>query len=112
MREAFSCTGDKHHATIRMHARPVRPHKFLPIYYGNSILSRWHTYDSLSILLVINHTYVLEVSVPAENSITVQFPMMQDPQMTVYHSLYSIHFYMEASSSLSVEPRIGAAATL
>jgi hypothetical protein len=32
--------------------------------------------------------------------------------MTVYHSLYSIYFYMEASSSLSVEPRIGAAATL
>jgi hypothetical protein len=28
MREAFSCTGDKHDATIKMHARPMRPHKF------------------------------------------------------------------------------------
>jgi hypothetical protein len=27
-REAFSCTCNKHDATIRMHARPVRPHKF------------------------------------------------------------------------------------
>jgi hypothetical protein len=39
-------------------------------------------------------------SVPAEKSITTQFPMMQDPHMTVYHSLYSIYCYMEASSSL------------
>jgi hypothetical protein len=32
--------------------------------------------------------------------------------MTVYHSLYSIYFYMEANSSLSAEPHIGAVATL
>jgi hypothetical protein len=38
--------------------------------------------------------------------------MMQDPHMIVYHSLYCIYFYMEASSSLSAEPRIGTAATL
>jgi hypothetical protein len=57
-------------------------------------------------------TYGFGVSVPAENSITAQFPMMQDPHMTVYHSLYSIYCYMEASSSLSAEPRIGAVATL
>jgi hypothetical protein len=35
---------------------------------GNSVLSRWHTYDSHGILLVVNYTYVFEVSVPAENS--------------------------------------------
>jgi hypothetical protein len=28
MREAFSCIGDKQDATIRMHARPMRPHEF------------------------------------------------------------------------------------
>jgi hypothetical protein len=32
---------------------------------------------SLSVLLVVNYTYVFEVSVLAENSITTQFPMMQ-----------------------------------
>jgi hypothetical protein len=31
MREAFWCIGDKHDATIRMHALPIRSHKFLPI---------------------------------------------------------------------------------
>ena len=67
---------------------------------------------SLSVLLVVSYTYVFEVSVPAENSITTQFPMKQDPHMTVYHSLYSIYGYMEASSSLSAEPRIGVGATL
>ena len=67
---------------------------------------------SLGILLVVSYTYVFEVSVPAENSITVQFPMMQDPHMIVYHSLHSIYFYMEANSSLSAEARIGTAATL
>jgi hypothetical protein len=75
--EHFGCIGDKHDGTIRMHARPIRPHKFLPIYYDNSVLYRWHTYDSHSILLVISYTYVFKVSVPAENSITTHFPMMQ-----------------------------------
>jgi hypothetical protein len=28
MREAFWCKGNKHDATIRMHAHPIRPHKF------------------------------------------------------------------------------------
>jgi hypothetical protein len=28
MREAFSRTCNKHDATIKMHARPMRPHKF------------------------------------------------------------------------------------
>jgi hypothetical protein len=57
-----------------MHARPIRPHKFFPNYCGDSVLSRWHTYDSHGILLVVNYTYVFEVSVPAEKSITAQFP--------------------------------------
>ena len=60
-----------------MHAHLIRPHKFLPIYCGNSVLYRWHTYDSHGILLVVSYTYVFEVSVPAENFITAQFPMMQ-----------------------------------
>ena len=93
-----------------MHARPIRPHKFCQ-QYGNSVLSRWHTYDSLDILLVVNYTYDFEVSVPAENSITAQFPMMQFTHDS-YHSLYSIYFYMEANPSLSAEPRIGVVATL
>jgi hypothetical protein len=88
------------------------PHKFLPIYCGNNVLYRWHTYDSHGILLVVSYTYVFEVSVPAENSITAHLPMMQNPHMTVYHSLYSIYCYNEASSSLSAEPRISAIATL
>jgi hypothetical protein len=53
-----------------MHARPKRPHNFLPIYCGISILYRWHTYDSLDILLVVIYTYVFKVSVLAENFIT------------------------------------------
>jgi hypothetical protein len=57
-----------------MHARPKRPHNFLPIYCGISILYRWHTYDSLDILLVVIYTYVFKVSVLAENFITAQFP--------------------------------------
>jgi hypothetical protein len=40
----------------------------------NSVLYGWHTYDSHGILLVVSYTYVFEVSVPAENSITTQFP--------------------------------------
>jgi hypothetical protein len=72
------------------------------------VLYWWHTYESLGILLVVNYTYVFEVSVPTENSITAQFPMMQ----FTHDSLYSIYCYMKASSSLSVEPRIGAATTL
>jgi hypothetical protein len=79
---------------------------------GNNVLFRWHTYDSLGILLVVNYTYVFEVSVPTEDSITAQLPIMQNPHMTVYHSLYSIYCYMEANSSLSTEPRIGAVDTL
>jgi hypothetical protein len=62
---------------MRMHARPIRPHKFLPTSCGHSVLYRWHTNDSLGILLVVSYTYVFEVSVPAENSITAHFPMMQ-----------------------------------
>jgi hypothetical protein len=45
----------------------------LTTYCGNSVLYRWHTYDSHGILLVVSYTYVFEVSVPAENSITAQF---------------------------------------
>jgi hypothetical protein len=94
-----------------MHARPIHPHKFCQhnmavTFYIGGILT------TLGILLVVSYTYIFEVSVPAENSITAQFPIMQDPHMTVYHSIYSIYFYMEASFSLSAEPRIGAAATL
>jgi hypothetical protein len=88
-----------------MHARPMCPHKFC---HGNSVLYRWHTYDSLGILLVVSYTYVFKVSVLAENSSQTNLPMMQ----FTHDSLYSIYCYMEASSSLSVEPRIGVVATL
>jgi hypothetical protein len=37
------------------------------------VLSWWHTYDSFGILLVVNYTYVFDVSVPVENFITAQF---------------------------------------
>jgi hypothetical protein len=46
----------------------------LPTYCDNNVLYRWHTYDSPGILLVVSYTYVFEVSVPAEESITTQFP--------------------------------------
>jgi hypothetical protein len=79
----------------------------LPTYYGNNVLYRWHTFDSHGILLVVSYTYVFEVSVPAENSSQPICPWCNS-HMTIYHSLYSIYCYMEASSSLSAEPRIGA----
>jgi hypothetical protein len=60
-----------------MHARPMRPHKILPIYYGNNVLYRWPTYVSHSILLVVSYTYVFKVSVPAENPSQDNFLMMQ-----------------------------------
>jgi hypothetical protein len=73
MREAFWCIGDKHNATISMHARPMRPHEFCQhtvaiAFYIGGILT------SLSVLLVVSYTYIFEVSVPAEKSITTQFP--------------------------------------
>jgi hypothetical protein len=46
----------------------------LPTYCGNNVPYRWHTYDSHGILLVVSYTYIFEVSVPAEKSITTQFP--------------------------------------
>jgi hypothetical protein len=58
-----------------MHACLIRPHEFcqhtvaIAFYIGGI--------RSLSVLLVVSYTYVFEVSVPAENSITTQFPMMQ-----------------------------------
>jgi hypothetical protein len=90
-----------------MHARLIRPHKFCQhnvaiAFYIGGILA------TLDILLIVSYTYVFEVSVPAENSITTQFPMMQ----FTHDSLYSIYCYMEANSSLSAEPRIGVVATL
>jgi hypothetical protein len=75
-REAFSCTCNKHDATIRMHARPVRPHKFCQ----HNVAITFHIggiITTLGILLVVSYTYVFEVSVPTKNSITAQFPMMQ-----------------------------------
>jgi hypothetical protein len=90
-----------------MHARPMRHHKFchsnvaIAFYLGGiRSLSRY--------LLAVSYTYEFAVSVPAENFITAHFPMMQ----FTHDSLYSIYCYMEASSSLSTEPRIGVVATL
>jgi hypothetical protein len=60
-----------------MHAHPMRPHKFLPVSCGSNVLCSSYTYDSLGILLVVSYSYVFKVSVPTENSITAQFPMMQ-----------------------------------
>ena len=94
-----------------MHARPIRPHGFrqhnVAIAFYISDISTF----SLDMLLVVSYTYEFEVSVPAENSITAQFPMMQFTHDSL-HSLYSIYCYMEASSSLSAEPRIGTVATI
>jgi hypothetical protein len=39
-------------------------------------------------------------------------PFPYDAIHTLDHNLYSIYLYMEASSSLSAEPRIGATAAL
>jgi hypothetical protein len=59
-----------------MHARPIRPHEFCQhtvaiTFYISGILT------THGILLVVSYTYVFEVSVPAENFIIAQFPMMQ-----------------------------------
>jgi hypothetical protein len=112
VREAYWYIDNKHDATSRMHARPIHPHRFCQHNVAIAFyISGIHMF-SLGILLVVSYTYRFEVSVPAENSIIAQFPMMLDSHMTVYHSLYSIYFYMEASSSLSAESRIDVAATL
>jgi hypothetical protein len=55
-----------------MHAHPMHPHEFCQhnvaiTFYIGGILT------TLDILLVISYTYVFEVSVPAEKSITTQF---------------------------------------
>jgi hypothetical protein len=60
---------------------------------GDSVLYRWHTYDSHDILLVVSYTYVFEVSVPAEKSITAQFPMMQVTHDSVSQFILHILLY-------------------
>jgi hypothetical protein len=55
-----------------MHARLIRPHKFCQ--HNVAIAFYIGGIRSLSVLLVVSYTYVFEVSVPAENSITAQFP--------------------------------------
>jgi hypothetical protein len=77
MREAYLCTNDKHNATIRMHARPIRPHEFRQHNVAIAFYIGGISTFSLDMLLVVSYTYEFEVSVPAENSITAQFPMMQ-----------------------------------
>ena len=48
---------------------------------------------SLGILLVVSYTYVFEVSVPAENSITAQFPMMQFTHDSLSQFILHIFLY-------------------
>jgi hypothetical protein len=76
-----------------MHARPIRPHEFLPTHCGNNVLYRWHTNDSHGILLVVSYTYVFEVSVPAEKSITAHFPMMQFTHDSLSQVILHISLY-------------------
>ena len=77
MRAAFLCANNRHNATIRMHARPIRPHQFCPLNVAIAFYIGGISTFSLDMLLVVSYTYEFEVSVPAENSITAQFPMMQ-----------------------------------
>jgi hypothetical protein len=67
--------------------------RILPTYYGNSVLYRWHIYVSLGILLVVIYTYEFEVSVPAENSITAHFPMMQFTHDSLSQFILHIFLY-------------------
>jgi hypothetical protein len=60
-----------------MHARPIRPHKFRQHNVAIAFYIGGISTFSLDMLLVVSYTYEFEVSVPAKNSITTQFPMMQ-----------------------------------
>jgi hypothetical protein len=60
-----------------MHARPIASSQILPTYCGNSVLYRWHTYDSHGILLVVSYKYVSGLVYLQKIFITAQFPMMQ-----------------------------------
>jgi hypothetical protein len=71
------CANNKHNATIRIHARPIRPHKFRQHKVAIAFYIGGISTFSLDMLLVVSYTYEFEVSVPAENYITAQFPMMQ-----------------------------------
>jgi ABC-type multidrug transport system permease subunit len=60
-----------------MHARPIRHHKFCQPNVAIAFYIGGIPTFSLGILLVVSYTYGFEVSVPIENFITAQFPMMQ-----------------------------------
>jgi hypothetical protein len=60
-----------------MHACPIRPHEFRQHNVAIAFYIGGISTFSLGILLVVSYTYEFEVSVPAENSITAQFSMMQ-----------------------------------
>jgi hypothetical protein len=57
-----------------MHARPMRPHKFCQNNVAITFYLGGITMFSLGILLVVNYTYIFEVSVPTEKSITTHYP--------------------------------------
>jgi hypothetical protein len=94
-----------------MHARPIRPHEFRQHNVAIAFYISGISTFSLGILLVVSYTYVSKL-VYLQKISSQPISQRCNSHMTVYHSLYSIYFYMEASSSLSAEPRIGAAATL
>jgi hypothetical protein len=75
-----------------MHDRPIRPHEFRQhnvaiVFYIGGIST-----FSLDMLVVVSYTYEFEVSVPAENSITAHFPMMQFPHDSL--SQYILHIFL------------------
>jgi hypothetical protein len=76
-----------------MHAHSIRPHEFCQhnvgiVFYIGGIFT-----FSLGVLLVVSYTYGFEVSVPAENSITAQFPMMQFTQDNLSQFILHIFLY-------------------
>jgi hypothetical protein len=93
VREAFLCANNKHNATIRMHARPIRPHEFCQLNRAIAFYIGGVPTFSLDILLVVSYTYEFKVSVPAENFITALFPMMQFTHDSLSQFILHIFLY-------------------
>jgi hypothetical protein len=76
-----------------MHARPIRPHEFCQLNMAIAFYIGGIPTFSLDILLVVNYTYDFEVSVPAEKSITAQFPMMKFTHDSLSQFILHIFLY-------------------
>jgi hypothetical protein len=76
-----------------MHARPIRPHGFRQHNVAIAFYISGISTFSLDMLLVISYTYNFDVSVPAENSITAHFPMMQFTHDSLSQFILHIFLY-------------------